>query len=73
MYINKGGNSRLDNDSGSLPFATLDEESMAIVDAVYEGYKQGMGQVKAVEKGDAEVKRLFPMMSCIEKCWIVEN
>jgi len=69
VYINRGNASRLDKDPGSLPFATLDERSMAIVDSVF-NYKEGLGQVKAVHKGDDEVKKLFPRMSRIEKCWI---
>lgn len=69
VYINRGKNSHLDKEPGSLPFATLDEQSMAIIDAVY-SYKEGLGQVKAVKKGDEEVKTQFPRMSIIEKCWI---
>ena len=69
VYINRGKNSHLDKEPGSLPFATLDERSMTIIDSVY-SYKEGLGQVKAVRKGDEEVKRLFPRMSRIEKCWI---
>ncbi len=62
----------LDGEPGSLPFATLDERSMAIIDLVY-SYKEGFGQVKAVKKGDKEVKRRFLRMRRIEKCWIEEN
>mmetsp|Transcript_12073 Transcript_12073/g.26356 ORF Transcript_12073/g.26356 Transcript_12073/m.26356 type:complete len:263 (-) Transcript_12073:1383-2171(-) len=69
VYINRSTNSHLDKEPGSLPFATLDELSMAIIDSVY-SYKEGLGQVKAVKKGDEEVKRLFPRMSRIERCWI---
>lgn len=69
VYINRGTNSHLDKEPGSLPFATLDAYSMSIIDSIY-SYKEGMGQVVAVKKGDAEVKRLFPRMSRIEKCWI---
>lgn len=69
VYVNRGDNTHLNREPGSLPFATLDERSMAIVDSVY-SYKEGSGQVKAVLSGDEEVKRLFPRMSRIEKCWI---
>lgn len=72
VYINRGNNSRLDKEPGSLPFATLDEQSMAIVDSVY-SYKEGVGQVQAVKKGDEEVQMLFPRMSRIEKCWIEDG
>jgi peptidyl-prolyl cis-trans isomerase A (cyclophilin A) len=71
VYINKGDNSRLDRDPGSLPFATLDERSMEIVDAIYNGYPAGLGQVPAVTSGDEEVKRRFPNMSRVERCWVV--
>jgi cyclophilin family peptidyl-prolyl cis-trans isomerase len=69
VYVNRGTNSHLDKEPGSLPFATLDERSMSIIDSVY-SYKEGLGQVKAVISGDEEVKRLFPRMSRIEKCWV---
>ena len=69
VYVNRRNNKYLDKEPGSLPFATLGEESMAIIDAVY-SYKEGSGQVKAVKKGDDEVKSLFPKMGRIEKCWI---
>jgi cyclophilin family peptidyl-prolyl cis-trans isomerase len=69
VYVNRGTNSHLDKEPGSLPFATLDERSMKIIDSVY-SYKEGLGQVKAVNSGDEEVKRLFPRMSRIEKCWM---
>ena len=69
VYVNRGSNSHLDKEPGSLPFATLDERSMSIIDSVY-SYKEGLGQVKAVNGGDEEVKRLFPRMSRIEKCRI---
>lgn len=70
VYVNKNNNLYLDKERGSLPFATLDEKSMEIIDAIYNGYKQGIGQVDAVKKGDDEVKKMFPMMSRIETCWI---
>ncbi|KAL7440953.1 hypothetical protein ACHAXH_005995 [Discostella pseudostelligera] len=69
VYVNRGTNSHLDKEPGSLPFATLDENSMSKIDSIY-SYKEGLGEVAAVKKGDAEVKRLFPRMSMIEKCWI---
>jgi len=69
VYVNRGTNSHLDKEPGSLPFATLDENSMSIIDSIY-SYKEGLGEVAAVKKGDAEVKRLFPRMSLIERCWI---
>ena len=69
VYINRGTNYHLDREAGSLPFATLDEYSMSIIDSIY-AYKEGLGQVVAVKKGDAEVKRLFPRMSRIERCWL---
>lgn len=68
VYINTGDNPHLDKEEGSLPFASLGEESMKIIDSVYDGYIQGSGQVKAVNEN--EVERLFPNMSRIEKCWL---
>mmetsp|Transcript_6117 Transcript_6117/g.13333 ORF Transcript_6117/g.13333 Transcript_6117/m.13333 type:complete len:240 (-) Transcript_6117:70-789(-) len=69
VYVNRSKNSHLDREPGSLPFATLDEQSMSIIDSVY-SYKEGLGQVKAVKKGDEEMKKLFPRISRIERCWI---
>ena len=69
VYVNMGTNSHLNREPGSLPFATLDERSMEILDSVH-SYKEGLGQVRAVLSGDEEVKRLFPQMSRIERCWI---
>lgn len=72
VYVNRSDNPHLDKEPGSLPFATLDEGSMAIIDSVH-SYKEGLGQVKAVKKGDGEVKKLFPRMSRIERCWIEKD
>lgn len=69
VYVNWGTNPHLDDEPGSLPFATLDERSMAILDYVHP-YEAGLGQVGAVRNGDEDVRRLFPRMSRIEKCWI---
>ena len=70
VYVNKKDNHHLDKEKGSLPFAMLDEQSMKIIDSVYDGYKEGSGQVKAVKQGADEVQKLFPKMSRIERCWI---
>lgn len=70
VYVNKKDNHHLDKEKGSLPFAMLDDKSMKIIDSVYEGYKEGSGQVKAVKEGADEVQKLFPKMSRIERCWI---
>ena len=51
----------------------LDDKSMKIIDSVYDGYKEGSGQVKAVKEGAVEVRKLFPKMSRIERCWVVSN
>lgn len=72
VYVNRMNNPHLDKEPGSLPFATLDEQSMSVIDAVY-SYKEGLGQVKAVKNGDDEVKSLFPRMSRIDKCWILST
>ena len=73
VYVNKKDNHHLDKEKGSLPFAMLDEQSMKIIDSVYDGYKEGSGQVKAVKEGAVEVRKLFPKMSRIERCWVVSN
>lgn len=70
VYINRGTNAHLDKEPGSLPFATLDKESMKVIDQISNIYKEGMGQVMAVKKGNEEIKKLFPNMSRIERCWI---
>jgi peptidyl-prolyl cis-trans isomerase A (cyclophilin A) len=68
VYINKADNKHLDKEKGSLPFASLGEESMKIIDAIYDHYKQGSGQVKAVNNN--EVDKFFPNMSQIKRCWL---
>jgi len=73
VYVNINNNPHLDKEAGSLPFAMLDGKSMEIIKSVFDGYSAGMGQVKAVKQGSEEVKRLFPKMSRIEKCWIVTD
>lgn len=65
----RADNVHLDRDPGARPFATLDEQSMSIIDSIY-SYKEGSGTVKAVNKGEDEVRAQFPMMSRVEKCWI---
>lgn len=71
VYINKADNKHLDKEKGSLPFASLGKESMKIIDSIYDKYKQGSGQVKAVN--NKEVERLFPNMSRIERCWLASS
>jgi hypothetical protein len=66
VFINLGNNARLDGDG--RPFATLDEESMQLIDQLYSGYEDGQGQVGAVNKG--EVSQKFPEMSWVEACYI---
>lgn len=66
MFINLGANERLDGDG--RPFATISAASLAVVDQLYTGYKDGDGQVGAVTRGQDEVRRRFPNMSWIESC-----
>lgn len=73
VYVNINNNPHLDKEPGSLPFAMLDGKSMEIIKSVFDGYSAGMGQVKAVKKGADEVKKLFPKMSRIEKCRVVND
>lgn len=71
VYINKVDNNHLDKEPGSLPFASLGEDSMEIIDSIYDKYKQGSGQVKAIHSD--EVKSMFPNMSRIERCWLAAD
>jgi cyclophilin family peptidyl-prolyl cis-trans isomerase len=65
VFINMGDNSRLDKER-TVPFATLDEASMALADSIYTGYKEGTGQISAIR--DGKVAEMFPEMSVIESC-----
>ena len=73
VYVNLKNNSHLDKEPGSLPFAMLDDKSMEILQSVFDGYNAGMGQVKAVKKGPAEVENMFPKMSRIEVCRVIDS
>lgn len=69
VFINLGDNRRLDKEN-SRPFATVDDASMTIMDQVYAGYKDGQGQVKAMNQGVDAMKEQFPNWSQIEGCQI---
>ena len=77
VFINLGNSARLDGENGddgsTRPFATLDDDSMALADRLYKGYKEGSGQVKAVKEGAETVAAKFPNMSRIDKCHIVSS
>jgi cyclophilin family peptidyl-prolyl cis-trans isomerase len=71
VFVNMGNNKRLDKEK-SRPFATVSETSMTnVIDLLYDGYKDGQGQVKAMKEGDETVMALFPNMSRIEQCHVV--
>lgn len=70
VFINLGDNSRLDKE-GTIPFATLDERSMALADRIYSGYKAGSGQIKALQQGEKAVADAFPNMSKVGLCRIL--
>ena len=70
VFLNTGDNKRLDKDTMSTPpFATLDDQSMALADQIYAGYKEGLGQIKALKAGT--VPEHFPEMARIDICRIV--
>jgi cyclophilin family peptidyl-prolyl cis-trans isomerase len=71
VFVNLGNNKRLDKEK-SRPFATISETSMTqVIDRLYDGYKDGQGQVKAMKEGEATVRTQFPNMSRIEQCHVV--
>jgi len=71
VFVNLGNNARLDKED-SRPFATLSQESMDIVDELYMEYKDGQGQIKALQKeGVNAVLEIFPKMSKVESCHTV--
>ena len=71
VFVNMGDNSRLDGDG--RPFATLDAGSMEIIDQLYTGYKDGDGQVGAVNSGPQAVSEKFPHMSWIKTCKVASS
>lgn len=71
VFVNMGNNKRLDKEN-SRPFATVSETSMTnVIDRLYDGYKDGQGQVKAMKEGEETVLAQFPNMSRIEQCHVV--
>ena len=68
VFINfNDANVRLDKE-GNRPFATLDADSMKIVDRLYTGYADGSGQVKYLKQGWKAMLQQFPEMSLVEYC-----
>lgn len=70
VYINLGDNSRMDGEM-RRPFATIDAESMKLIDQLHMGYKDGEGQVGAVNAGPDAVAQRFPEMSWVQECRLV--
>ena len=70
VFVNLGDNRRLDKEGGR-PFAELTEASMRVLDALDVSHKDGEGQIKAIQDGDAAVAERFPGMSHIGRCTIV--
>lgn len=71
VFINfDDANVRLDKEN-SRPFASVDEESMIILDGLYTGYKDGQGQIPTLKKGEDATLNRFPNMSRIDRCRIV--
>ncbi|CAB9530113.1 PPIases accelerate the folding of proteins. It catalyzes the cis-trans isomerization of proline imidic peptide bonds in oligopeptides (By similarity) [Seminavis robusta] len=71
VFVNLGDNTRLDKEN-SRPFATVDDQAMMqILDQLYTGYKDGMGQVKTMKLGESAMKQQFPNMSQIQQCRVV--
>lgn len=73
VFVNLADNTRLDV-LHSYPFATLTEKSMTqVMDKLYMGYKDGEGQIKALEKGEKATLEQFPRMSMVEQCRVVTS
>ena len=72
VFVNMGNNERLDKEN-SRPFATVDEQSMQILDQLYTGYKDGQGQIKTLNKGAVAMREAFPRMSRVEGCQVVST
>ena len=79
VFVNTGDNRRLDAD-GTIPFGivldgddlhqtppTTSLSGMALIDSIYNGYKGGQGQVKAIR--DREIPTKFPEMARIDRCY----
>lgn len=70
VFVNLDDNLRLDKDK-SRPFATLSGSSMEILDKLYMGYRDNMGQVQALK--DGTFLERFPYASRVEICQVVSN
>ena len=68
VFVNLGNNQRLDKEN-SRPFATV--QGMQLLDQLYTGYKDGQGQIKALQKGEAAMREAFPRMSRVNVCRVV--
>ena len=65
LLLITGNNKRLDKD-GTIPFGTIDDKSMLIVDRIYDGYKGGQGQIASINNNS--IAKTFPKMSRIDFC-----
>ena len=65
LLLITGNNKRLDKD-GTIPFGTIDDKSMLIVDKIYNGYKGGQGQIASINNNS--IAKTFPKMSRIDFC-----
>lgn len=71
VFVNLGNNERLDKEN-SRPFATVSDNSMQqVLDQLYTGYKDGNGQIKTLQQGEAAMREKFPRMSRVEQCRVV--
>lgn len=70
VFLNLGSNRRLDKEA-TVPFGAVDDDSMDVANKLYIGYKPGQGQIPAIK--NRTVSTLFPKMSMVEKCHIVQS
>ena len=70
LFINLGDNAFLD-DQGFSPFATIDEDGMAVIDALEDKYGEAPDQGAIMQQGDAYLKSTFPDLDHIIKARVI--
>lgn len=69
IFVNLADNKHLDREGGV--FAEVTPPGMDVFDAIFTGYREGTGQIKAYNRGVDALMREFPRMSHIERCRLV--
>lgn len=72
VFVNLRDNKYLDEE-GSRPFATVTLSSLRLLEKLYMGYKDGMGQMPAIHDSEMAVRSKFPFMSQIKRCRVVPS